>query len=65
MADEKKTVEPKVEPKEEKVEHKATPKKADKVEAFIQRKLKAINKMPDGRKKRRAAESVLKNKEVK
>lgn len=67
MADEKKA-EPKVEPKvEQKSEPKVEPKakKADGVDAFIERKLKVINKMPDGKKKTRAAERILRNKEAK
>ena len=40
-----------------------TKKKVD-VDAFIARKLKVINTWPDGVKKQRAAERLLRNKEV-
>lgn len=59
-------VEPIVEEVEQpkKVEAPAVVKKSVDVDAFIARKLKVINEMPDGAKKRNAAERVLKNKEV-
>ena len=47
-----------------KVEKPAVVKKSVDVDAFIVRKLKVINELPDGAKKRNAAERVLKNKEV-
>lgn len=62
MAEEKAKVELKA---EEKNEPKATPKKASKVDAFVARKLKVINEMPDGLKKKKTAERVLRNKGVK
>ena len=46
------------------VEAPAVVKKSVDVDAFIARKLKVINEWPDGAKKRRAAERLLKNKEV-
>lgn len=53
-----------IEKAEEKVEKKPTKKGVD-VQAFIKRKLQVINAMPDGAKKRKRAERVLKNKEAK
>lgn len=50
--------------KPKKVEAPAVVKKSVDVDAFIARKLKVINELPDGAKKRNAAERVLKNKEV-
>lgn len=44
------------------VEAPAVVKKSVDVDAFIARKLKVINELPDGAKKRNAAERVLKNK---
>lgn len=46
------------------VEAPAVVKKSVDVDAFIARKLRVINEWPDGAKKRRAAERLLKNKEV-
>lgn len=60
MADKEKVMEK----AEEKIEKKPI-KKGVNVEAFISRKLQVINAMPDGAKKRRRAERVLRNKEAK
>lgn len=64
--EETEVVEPIVEEVEQpkKVEAPAVVKKSVDVDAFIARKLRVINEMPDGAKKRNAAERVLKNKEV-
>lgn len=60
MAKEEKIIDEKV----EKPEKKPVKKGVD-VDAFINRKLQVINAMPDGVKKQRAAQRVLRNKEAK
>lgn len=49
---------------EKKVEEKKVEKKPKKP-TFVERKLQIINAMPDGRKKERLAERILRNKEGK
>lgn len=52
-------------PEENREPKKPVVKKSVDRDAWIARKLKVINELPDGAKKRNAAERVLKNKEVK
>lgn len=46
---------------EKKTEQPKKTKKVDKTEAFIERKLKILNALPDGAKKQRAVERLLRN----